>query len=167
MAKEYRLTIDVNGLSGGRSRAQQKLDSVNGKGDDGNDKNKKLKGSVKALTTKAVLETVNNIAMPMVEYQINSYSARFGNSARANTVKNIQRSVGRVNELGDAVLTGASAGGWIGALVMGTLDMAKQAIEINQNLIDYQTKQDKYKFTEIRASERLGLTLSDRNRNNF
>lgn len=168
MAKEYKLTINVEGLTGGTSKARSKLNRATGKGPGNFQKGaQNLQKGLNAIKGFVAVEAVNTIAIPTIEYQINSYSARFGNSARANTVKNIARQVGKVGELGSSVLAGAAIGGIPGAIIAGVLDAAKQTMDINHNLIDYQTKQDKYKFTEIRASERLGLTLSDRNRNNF
>lgn len=165
---EYVLHIDIQNLQSDKSRAKERLASSNGKSSgDGRDKKKndKLNKSVNALAKKAVLTTVNDIAKPLIEFQINSYSARYGNSVRANTVKNIQTVADAATEIGSMALAGASVGGGWGALIFAVLGVAKQGVDIAQNIITYDSKQQVYKFEEIRASERLGLMLSDRNRN--
>lgn len=167
MANEYILHIDISNLQSDKSKAKDKLDKATGKGDPGKkkDPNDKLKKAVGALAKKTALTAVNDIAKPMIEFQINSYSARYGNSVRANVIKNVQSVADSGVEIGSATLAGASVGGWIGAIVGFALGVAKKGIDIAQNAINYDSKQQVYKFEEIRASERLGLQLSDRNRN--
>lgn len=170
-AKEYVLHINVHNL-GNNSQAKKQLEETttgeSGSSDESSDKGKfdKLKSAIKKVAAglsiaKPVLET----AKAELDWQINSYSARYHNTARANQIKNIQKTGGVVADAAGNVATAAATGGWIAALAVAALEVGKMAMDINRNLMDYTMKQETNKFEEIRASERLGLQLSDRNRN--
>jgi len=161
---EYVLHIDIENIQSSKSKAKEKLENVSGKGGPDKGKQDKINKAVKVMTKKVAISAVNDIAKPIVDFQINSYSARYGNTARANAVKNIQNIVGRIEELNNSILQGAMVGGGYGAAIMGAMDIAKQAVEMVYEYKAFESTQEVHKFEEIRASERLGLQLSDRNR---
>jgi len=162
---EYVLHIDIENIQSSNSKAKAKLDATTGKNTGKDDKQKdKLNKAVKALGKKVTMTATNDVVKPMVDFQINSYSARYGNSVRANTIRNAQSVVDAGIDIGGMALAGASVGGGWGALIGAALGIVGKGVEIVQNVISYDSKQEVHKFEEIRASERLGLQLSDRNR---
>lgn len=170
---EYTLHIDLNGIPSDMSNAQKKLGKLTDP--EGNKNNASQDPSLgkilKGVGAYKLATEVVNTGKQYLSYRVNTYGARYGDTARQNELNNMMTvanyGVNLIKSTAEGAIAGATFGPW-GALagaIIGTItDVIGEVIGGVERTDQWQLQQNQNTFNEIRASERLGMMISDRNR---
>ena len=171
---EYTLHIDINNLPSENSKAKEKLDNVtnnNKKESSGNDKLDNLVKAAKAVGAVKLAKQVVNIGKQELNYRINTYGAKYGDTARQNELQNMMTTLDMgtsfVKSTVTGVVAGATFGPWgalAGAIIGSVSDAIGKVVDITHKTEEWQRQQYINNLNETRASERLGLMKTDRQR---
>lgn len=171
---EYTLHIDINNLPSENSKAKEKLDSVtnnNKKESSGNDKLDNLAKAAKAVGAVKLAKQVVGLAKSELNYRINTYGAKYGDTARQNELQNMMTTLDMgtnfVKSTAGGAIAGATFGPWgalAGAIIGSVSDIIGKVVDYNHKKEEWERQQYINNLNEVRQSERLGLMKSDRQR---
>lgn len=170
---EYTLHIDINNLPSENSKAKDKLDSVTGnkKESSKSEQLDSLTKAAKAVGAVKLAKQVVNIGKQELNYRISTYGAKYGDTARQNELQNMMTQVNMgvsfVQSTATGAIAGATFGPWgalAGAIIGSVSDIIGKVVDYNHKKEEWERQQYINNLNETRASERLGLMKSDRQR---
>lgn len=167
----YKITIDARGQSK-KEKQESKLNQVNSsnKKTSSNDKESTLKALKNAAGTQAAImigKTATNIAINYTS----TVGVRTDNMARQNEINNTLTAINTFESMGSNAISAAAAGAMVGgpagavlAAAQIVVDLANKAYQAYQNIKEYNREFTQDSLNASHASERLGITCTDKNR---
>jgi hypothetical protein len=97
-------------------------------------------------------------------FALDNISEKYGDQARQNTVNNALTIVGYESSIASSVAVGAAVGRGVGAAVGAVLGVVNLVIDSIEREMKWQRQEQENLYTSVRASERLGVDISQRSR---
>ena len=97
-------------------------------------------------------------------FTLSNISEKFGDQALQNDINNLKRGIGISAGLVGSIGAGAMLGGPVGAAIGAVTGVAAQAIKMIEAHAQWMRHEQENTYSEVRASERLGVDISQRSR---